>query len=232
MVQLPQRDFAEPDTIRLISTAYIAEPAMAPLADDPTELSILEEIETLTSARHTPHLPLPFGITQDELVTAAHGFGWTYINAAFCYTRAGGNRFNGEERGAWYAAYGQAAVKTAQAEVAWHLTQELIATATFENLTAYRELRAGFSTRVHDASAFASEPFLDPDPSVAYPHGQALARTLLTQKSSGLVYPSVRFDGGECLAVFRPAIIQNIRLGDCWHFEWSGSPQPTISKAE
>ena len=48
---LAQVEFTDPKTVRLISSAYIDEPAMAPLADDDDELAILEEIEGLTSAR-------------------------------------------------------------------------------------------------------------------------------------------------------------------------------------
>lgn len=79
----------------------------------------------LTSARRSLSMPLPGGLHPGELLTEAAGYGWTLVNAAFCYTRATGNRFNGPERGAWYAAYGKLAVETAQAEVTWHLTREL-----------------------------------------------------------------------------------------------------------
>ena len=41
---LDQVDFTDPTTVRLISTAYIDEPAMAPLADDEDDFAILEEI--------------------------------------------------------------------------------------------------------------------------------------------------------------------------------------------
>ena len=61
-----------------------------------------------------------------------------------------GNRFNAPERGSWYASDGDLAFGSAQAEVAWHLTRELEATGVFENVTAYRELLAGFTTRLHD----------------------------------------------------------------------------------
>ena len=164
---LDQVDFTDPTTIRLISTAYIDQPAMAPLADDEDDLAILEAIEGLTSARRTVPLPVPGGLDPAELLTAAAGYGWTYVNAAFCYTRATGNRFNGPERGAWYASYGEDAVKTAQAEVSWHLTCELEATGVFENLTAYRELLAGFTTRMHDLTDRAGEEVMHPDPRIA-----------------------------------------------------------------
>ena len=47
---LPVREVVEPATVRLVTAGYLDKPAMAALADDPSELAILEEIEGLTSA--------------------------------------------------------------------------------------------------------------------------------------------------------------------------------------
>lgn len=225
---IPVVDIVEPDTVRLISTAHIDEPALAPLADTEADLAALEALEVQTSARHPSGLQVPDGIDPRELLTAAAGYGWTYVNAAFCHTRTAGNRFNGPERGAWYAAYGVTAVDTARAEVAWHLTRELDAVGVYDNLTAYRELVAGFVTRLHDLSGYRDEPFLAPDPETAYPAGQALARDLHLAGANGVIYPSVRRPGGRCLAAFRPGLVQNIRQGATWAFHWSGRREPEI----
>ena len=40
---------------------------------------------------------------------------------------------------------------------------------------------------------------------------QQLAEDLLTAGSLGVVYPSVRHDGGTCVACFRPALVMNVR---------------------
>lgn len=228
---LDEVDFTDATTTRLISTAYIDEPAMAPLADDEDDLAILEAIEGLTSARRAVTLPVPGGLDPAELLTAAAGFGWTYINAAFCDTGATGNRFNGPERGAWYASYGEDAALTAQAEVSWHLTRELEATGVFDNLTAYRELLAGFTTRMHDLTDRAGEEVLSPDPRISYPIGQTLAKDVLGSGGNGLLYPSTRRNGGRCLVAFRPHLVQNIRQGDTWIFAWSGQASPKITRA-
>lgn len=228
---IPIRDVFEPDTIRLISAAYIDEPAMAPLADNEAELDFLAEIEGLTSKRLGSAVPIPSDLDPTELLTQHAGCGWTYVNAAFCHTRPTGNRFNGPERGAWYAAMGNDAVHTAHAEVAWHLGRELEATGIFENVTSYRELVAGVMTRLHDISELADQDFQNPDINIGYPAGQALAQTLRQTGSNGLVYPSVRRVGGVCLAVFRPHLVQNIRPGKTWVFSWDGRPEPTIEQA-
>ena len=223
-------EFTDPKTVRLISTAYIDEPAMAPLADGEEDLAILEEIEGMTSARQTIALPIPGGLHPGELLTEAAGYGWTLVNAAFCYTRSTGNRFNGPERGAWYASYGDLAVETAQAEVSWHLTQELEATGIFENTTSYRELFAGFTSQFHVIKTEMKDTVLSADPVLAYPAGQVLARDVLASGGNGILYPSARQADGQCLVALRPHLVQNIRQGATWDFVWSGAPVPTIHK--
>ena len=223
-------EFTDPSTIRLISTACIDEPAMAPLADDKENLAVLEKIEGLTSARQSVSLPVPGGIRPDELLTDAAGYGWTLVNAAFCYTRRTGNRFNGPERGAWYSSYGDLATETAHAEVAWHLTRELEATGIYRNTTYYRELLAGFTSRFHKLEQAPSENVGSPDPTIAYPAGQILARDVLDSGGNGILYPSARFPKGQCLVALRPHLVQNIRQETTWEFVWDGKPTPKIAK--
>lgn len=231
LAAVPLRPFTEPATVRLIPTAYIEEPALAPLADTEEERAILEEIEGLTSARRAVSIPRLGGIDPAELLTEIHGYGWTYINAAFCYTRATGNRFNGPDRGAWYATYGESAVATAQAEVSYHLSRELEATRVFENVTDYRELIAGFTTEFHDLSGLEGRACLDPDPTIGYAAGQELASDILRDGGNGVLYPSARSTGGRCLAAFRPMLVQNVRQGATWRFRWEGTPKPDITRA-
>ena len=204
---------------------------MAPLADGAEELGMLERLEQQTSRRQDLEMPLPPGLRRAELLTEAHGYGWTYINAAFCYTRPSGNRFNGPDRGAWYAAWGPDAVATAQAEVAWHLTRELDNVGVYENVTDYRELIAGFIAAFADIRGCEGEACLDPDPEIAYPEGQDLARRLRKAGAPGIVYPAARRAGGLCLVAFRPNLVQNIRQGATWRFAWLGVREPEIVRA-
>ena len=156
--------------------------------------------------------------------------GRTLVNAAFTHTRPGGNRFNGDERGAWYAGF---ETRTALAEVAYHLTRELEAIGRFENVTDYAELRADFFGPFHDLRGVdAAEPCRDPDPAIGYPAGQALARRLRAEAgSNGVVYRSVRRPGGTCLAAFRPDLVQNLREGGIWRLTWQGTPEPSATRA-
>jgi hypothetical protein len=229
LARIPVVNFNEGTTIRLISTAYTTVPALSPLADDDEDLRILEDVEMMTSVGRDSLVAIPPGVNPNELLSETQGFGWIQINAAFCFTRSTGNRFNGPKRGAWYAAWDDKAPETSQTEVAYHLTRELDYVGVYENLTVYRELLAGFATRFYDLDSFADQDFLGPDTQIAYPAGQSLARLILQTGGNGVLYPSVRYSGGQCLAAFRPHIIQNVRHGQTWKFEWSGKRNPTIS---
>jgi RES domain-containing protein len=217
------------NTVRLIPTGRLKPAALRPLIDNEEELGRLALLESATSGRVQAQESGMADLDPRELVFGSPGH--TFINAAFTYTRPGGNRFNGDGRGAWYCAF---AVETSLEEVAFHLTRELRAVGRFENVTDYAELFADFIGPFHDLRSVdvATEPCLGPDPTTAYPVGQALARRLRQEaESNGVVYSSVRHPGGTCLAAFRPNLVQNLRQGGIWRLAWQGAPEPSINRA-
>jgi RES domain-containing protein len=226
----PTVELAQRDTVRLIAARYVGEPVLSPLAADLAALAELARLESVTDGRRQaqetglpdldPH-ELAFGRTRSAL-----------INAAFTHTRPGGNRFNGEGRGAWYCAFEAA---TALSEVSYHLTRELEAIGRFENATDYTELIADFFGPFHDLRPVdrTAETALHQDPAIAYPAGQALARRLRKEAdSNGIIYPSVRHVSGTCLVAFRPDLVQNLRQGGLWRLEWQGTPTPSAIRRD
>ena len=141
--------------------------------------------------------------------------------------RAGGNRFNTEERGAWYCAWD---VMVSVSEVAWHRTRELGFTGSFHDSARYVELLADFIGIFDDMTDEPGHPALHPDPAVGYPEGQSLAQHLRRAGSRGLIYPSVRAaaPGGNCLVCFEPHAIQNVRPGASWDLVWDGTPHYSV----
>ena len=218
-------DVAQRDTVRLISTGRLKEPVLLPLAANSDALTDLATLESITNGRvQAQDHGLP-DLDPRELLFGRAGH--TFINAAFTHTRPGGNRFNGEGRGAWYCAF---AAETALGEVSYHLTRELEAVGCFDNVTDYAELVADFIGLFHDLrnDDGAGAATLHPSPAVAYPAGQALAQRLRAEAdSNGILYPSVRHSGGTCLVAFRPDLVQNLRQGGIWRLEWQGEPVPS-----
>ena len=60
------------------------------------------------------------------------------------------------------------------------------------------------------------------DPS-SYAASQKLGRELRDAGSNGIAFDSVRRDGGECVAMFRPRLVQNVRQGVHLRYAWDGN---------
>jgi hypothetical protein len=205
----PTANIKQDDTHRLIPSRYIDkdETVLTRLTQDREDLNKLFELEGATNDRLLGEAGLLPGITVRELV---FGLSYSYIvNAAFTHTSPFGNRFNGPERGAWYAGYSR---KTSELEVAYHRSQELKEIRWTEKEDFhYVNFLADFRGEFHDlrgASAFTD--CLDP---TSYKASQRLASVLLEAGSTGVIYPSVRDAGGMCIACFRPALVNNVRKG-------------------
>lgn len=221
-------ELAQHKTVRLITTGRLKEPVLRPLADNQGGLDDLAELEGFTNDRLRAQESGLDGLDPRELVFGKANH--TFVNAAFTHTRPGGNRFNGEDRGAWYCGFD---VDTALGEVGYHLTRELEDIGRFENVTDYAELIADFIGVFHDlrADVHATADYLHPDPATGYPAGQTMARQLrLEHGASGIIYPSIRHAGGTCLVAFRPDLVQNLQQGGILRLEWQGAPTPAIRR--
>ena len=227
------------DTHRLIPSRHLprGDSVLVDIADDDEHLRAIFELDAATNERVlAAHQLLP-GIGLEELVFAVpHA---SVINAAFCHAHPLGSRFNGPDRGAWYAGFD---LETAQAEVAFHKTVQLAEVNRFADSVTYDDYLADFSASFHDLRpatlphaaasrvegprARAFRDCLDPE---SYMASQGLAEQLLDAGSLGVVYPSVRKAGGTCVACFRPALVGNVRRAKTYRFTWDGSHDPVIT---
>ncbi|MGE5360038.1 MAG: RES family NAD+ phosphorylase [Bacteroidales bacterium] len=213
------------DTHRLIPSKHArpAESVLARVADSDAHLQDLFDLDLATNDRLLAENRLLPGIGPHELV-----FGVPYyaiVNAAFCHAHPLGSRFNGPDRGAWYAAF---ELPTARHEVAFHKAVELAETDWWQESVTYDDYLADFSAAFHDlrgAARFAG--CLAPD---SYTASQRLAERLLAAESMGVVYPSVRRRGGTCVACFRPPLVMHVRKADTWRFTWTRPGPPTVER--
>jgi hypothetical protein len=212
------------DTHRLIPKIYSDEPygPLRTIAEDPEHLAAIAELDRATDKQVSAENNLLPGISVAELV-----FGVPHariINAAFTHAIPLGGRFNGPDRGAWYAGF---EIETSQAEIAFHRTIHLAEVGVFEDEVSYVDYLADFRGQFHELrkdTRFAA--CLSPDSYVA---SQGLTDRLLKADSLGVVYPSVRYSEGTCLACFRPAVVAHVRTGRQYRFSWSGKPQAEIT---
>jgi hypothetical protein len=157
----------------------------------------------------------------DELVFGVPNF--RIVNAAYTYARPEGSRFNDGERGAWYCAFDP---ETALAEITFHKTVEYQEIDRFDDSVTYQTMLADFSASFHDLRGVRGfSKVLAPDSYIA---SQELAAALLEAGSMGVIFPSVRRDGGTNLACFRPALVGNVRKGRAYRLTWAGSPTPVV----
>jgi RES domain-containing protein len=186
------------------------------LSDKPDESKIINQLDGATSdSAQAERKSLP-GIGIHELV-----FGFPHseiINDAFCHPGKDGNRFNDNTRGAWYAAD---SLDTSIAEVAFHRAHRLadvVLPSASQNrplteIFFYDDWNATFDMDIHSLEPV--EDYMDclkadPIPS-CYAASQALANRFLRERSNGILYPSVRLPGHQCVACFRPALIYSPR---------------------
>jgi hypothetical protein len=216
--------------VRLIPKTHHKPPILRGLVDSDTEAAILAELDGRTSTRLIAEREGSASLDRRELAFARRAndlvvYGQSHINAAFSYTRPEGNRFNDGGRGAWYCSWD---ALTSAAEVGFHRTRELSYIDRFEDSAPYVELLADFIGDFPDLDGELRHPALSADPALGYPAGQALAAELRRAGHRGLIYPSVRRQGGRCFVAFDPGIVQNVRPGATWTLTWSGTPDYTV----
>jgi RES domain-containing protein len=225
-VRLPRTTvLRQHDTHRLIPSRYseAGDSVLTRIADDGDHLRDIFDLDHATNDRLLGENDLLPGIGIRELVFGVPHY--RIVNAAFCHAHPQGSRFNGPERGAWYAAFD---IATAQAEIAFHKGVELAEIGGWAESMTYDGYMADFGGVFHDVRGDAAfEDCLAPD---SYVVSQALADSLMDEGSSGVVYPSVRRRGGECIACFRPAMVANVRKAATWRFTWDRAGALTVSE--
>jgi hypothetical protein len=212
-------------TTRLVTTARLRESVLLGLVDE-ADLMSLAEIEGATSNRLMTQSRGTGDVQAYELVYGVpHA---NFINAAFAYAKPREpNRFNGADRGAWYAAF---ELETALAEVAHHLTEFLAAVGEYDAVVEYAELLASFAGEFLDLRSHPDIAALNPNKAIGYPAGNALADAARARGLNGIIYPSVRYSGGTCVAALFPHAVQSVAQGDVYRMTWRGRPEPTIEK--
>jgi RES domain-containing protein len=146
------------------------------------------------------------------------GPGSTCIMAAFTHLNPQGSRFSDGSYGVFYCARKR---DTAIAETRHH--SALFMQATREppmrlQMRLYTVQARGEAADLREASR--SDPrIVDPDD---YSHTQAIGRSLRAAGALGIVYPSVRHPGGECLAALRTGIVKNCLHAAYLEYHWNG----------
>jgi hypothetical protein len=182
---------------------------------DPADWDALYWLESLTNSR------LRDEVGEIELVPRedrVFGPGASVIMAPFTHLNPAGSRFADHTFGAFYAA---ASLATSVAETRYHRENFLRATHEGPIELDMRSYLGDVTAGFHDIRGRRDQMPDIYDP-YSYATSQKLGRALKLAGSNGVVYESVRHAGGECLAIFRPRLVQNLRQGLHLRYVWDG----------
>lgn len=213
---LPRADIQWERASRIVRSVFppidlfedIADPADWPLliaAEQKTNPRLMETIGTL------------------DLIPPARrvaGPGASYLMAPFTHVSPDRpSRFSDGTRGVLYIGD---RLEVALLETAHHHGRFMARTAEPPGWSAqFREILMDVSAHLHDLrdGRPGRDEVLSPDD---YRPGQALGKTLYVSGSDGIVYPSVRYPEGQCVALFYPDLAARPVQGRHLDYHWNG----------
>lgn len=182
---------------------------------DPADWDALYALESLTNPR------IRNEVGELHLVPKADRVGGpnaSIVMAPFTHLSPQGTRFTDGRFGAYYAAE---SLDTAIAETRYHRENFLRATRQAPVELEMRCYLADVACELHDLRGRRVELPDVYDPA-SYAASQRLGRRLRDAGSNGISFDSVRRSGGQCLAVFRPRLVQNVRQNVHLRYAWDG----------
>lgn len=188
---------------------------------DPADLEAVYEIEAMTNDRLREEVGDITLVAPEDRIS---GPGTSTIMAAFTHLNPEGDRFTNGSYGVFYAGK---SIETAVAETKYHRIKFLLATNEPAQELDMRVYAVDLSADLHDIRGMRSSH-------AAYYHAtsygmsQDLALRLRESGSDGIVYMSVRDEGGECVAVFLPRLLSNCRQERHLCYVWDGKTISTI----
>lgn len=206
-----------PGAVRIIRSVYPPIDLFEDVAD-PADWTLLLSAEQKTNPR------LMENVGNLDLVPLARrvgGPGASYMMAPF--THVSPDRPSRFSDGSFGVLYAGAAFDVALLETIHHHGRFMAMTNEPAGWTSqFREIVLSIDAELHDlregGGAFAS--ILDPD---GYAESRALGGQLHAAGSNGVVYPSVRRAGGECVGILYPDLAENPLQGRHLDYHWDGA---------
>jgi hypothetical protein len=187
----------------------------------PEDLEAIIALESLTNPRLRDEVGNISLVPAEDRVS---GPGASIIMAAFTHPNPGGSRFSDGSYGVFYAAND---LETAIAETRFHREAFLRATRQARLEIDMRVYLADLEGNLHDLRGHNPDYAVFHDPQ-DYGAGQQLGRQLRRAGSNGIAYDSVRRQGGQCVALFRPPLLSNARQERHLCYVWDGQRIATL----
>lgn len=201
---------------RIIASRYPPIDLFERLTADPAVWDALIELEALTNPRVRDEVG---DITLVPPGDRIGGPGASMVMAAFTHVNPNGSRFSDGSYGVYYAAR---ELETAIAETIHHFEAFARAAHDPPRTEDMRVLLGSVDVDLIDVDA-EPEPLrtqlLDPN---SYAASRPYAAAHRAAGEAGLVYPSVRRHGGECVAAFRPRTVSVPVQERHLQYRWDG----------
>lgn len=204
-----------PAAVRLIESKYPPIDLFEDLAD-PEDWELLAAAEAKTNPRIAETIGNLDLVPVERRVA---GPGASYVMAPFTHCSPDkSGRFHDGGFGAYYAAK---EFETAVAEVTYHQAERLADSRDEPGwISDMRELVGPVQADLVDIRGEGFGALLAPDD---YAPSQIFARQHRDAGVNGIVYPSVRNPGGECIAVFWPDVVAPPVQGRHFRYHWNGT---------
>jgi RES domain-containing protein len=189
-------------------------------------MALRARTDPFVSERIQPALTIP---AKDR----AYGPGAGYVMGPFAYPSPDGTRFGppalaGESFGVYYTARDEA---TAIAEVKHHRVAFLEATRAPAQDLDFEVLKAPVKGAHFFDIRGRQQDFREVYSPTDYSASQKLGAELRQRDGDGIAYDSVRREGGECVAVFRPRCVGPARSVKQLIFRWDGTAITAVLEA-
>jgi hypothetical protein len=181
----------------------------------PEDIDAVQAIESTYNPRLRDAVGDLSLVPRDERVV---GPGAGYIMAAFTHVSPEGSRFSNGTYGVFYAAQRESA---AISETRFHRERFMRATKEARCELDMRVLGVTVKASLHDLRGMREimPVVYRPDD---YTASQLLGGALRAGGSSGVVYDSVRHEGGKCIGAFRPRLLSHCRDMKHLRYVWDG----------
>ena len=201
---------------RIIASRYPPIALFERVSNDPAVWDVLIELEQATNPRVRDEAGEIALVPPERRVTGSNA---SWVMAPFTHINSNGSRFSDGSYGVYYAAR---SLQTAIKETGYHFARFAADSNDPPRREDMRVLLGSIDARLHDVSKLddvSKRRILDQN---SYAHSRTFAAALRDEDSDGIVYPSVREDGGTCFAAFWPDVpgrpVQERHL----QYEWDG----------
>jgi hypothetical protein len=213
----PLRRIAWSRATRIVATRHPPIDLFERVSPDPAVWEALIAAEQLVNPRVRDE------VGEIHLVPPAErvgGAGASWVMAPFTHRNPVGSRFSDGSYGVYYAARD---LMTAIRETAFHFARFARDSSDGPRYEHMRALVGRVANRFVDASGLPAQRrarVLDPQ---SYAESRAFGAAVRAAGRNGIVYPSVRDPGGQCVAAFRPKAVDIPVQGAALQYHWDGT---------